>query len=58
MRGRDASLAAPYSPKKKYVAGDLVAHPTFGTGVATALKDGTKIEILFPEGPKVLIHGR
>ncbi|MBM4280590.1 MAG: hypothetical protein FJ137_07450 [Deltaproteobacteria bacterium] len=58
MRGRDSSLAQPYSPKARFAAGDVVRHPTFGVGVATALKDATKIEILFPDGPRVLIHGR
>jgi len=58
MKGRDASAATAYSPKSKYTAADLVKHPTFGLGIAIALKDSTKIEVLFPEGPKVLIHGR
>jgi hypothetical protein len=58
MKGRDTSKATAYSPKSKYTAGDLVTHPNFGLGVAIALKDSTKIEILFAEGPKVLIHGR
>jgi hypothetical protein len=56
--GRDTSKATPYSPRQKFAAGDVVLHPTFGIGVTTALKDGTKVEILFPDGPKVLIHGR
>jgi hypothetical protein len=58
MKGRDQGRAVTYSPKSKYTAGDLVTHPNFGLGIAIALKDSTKIEILFPEGPKVLIHGR
>ncbi|HEY1098360.1 MAG TPA: hypothetical protein VGF99_05515 [Myxococcota bacterium] len=58
MKGRDASAARTYSPKATYAAGEVVSHPSFGVGVATALKDGTKIEIIFPEGQKVLIHGR
>ncbi len=58
LRGRDVGQAATYSPKAKFAPGDVVRHPTFGIGVATALKDGTKIEILFADGPKVLIHAR
>jgi hypothetical protein len=33
-------------------------HPSFGFGVATAVKDVTKVEVLFETGPKVLVHGR
>jgi hypothetical protein len=58
MKGKNLALAKRYSPKDKYAPGDLVEHPSFGLGVATALKDGTKIEVLFQEGAKVLVHGR
>ncbi len=58
MRNRDASGARTYSPKLTFAVGDVVKHPTFGLGVTTALKDATKVEVLFPEGAKVLIHGR
>ena len=50
-------MAKRYSPKDKYAAGDLVQHPNFGLGIATALKDN-KVEVLFEEGAKVLVHGR
>lgn len=55
---RDRSTARNYSPKEKFALNDLVIHPSFGFGITTALKDGSKVEILFPEGAKVLIHGR
>ena len=42
----------------RVLPGDLVQHPSFGLGVATANKDGSKIEVLFEEGPKVLVHCR
>lgn len=58
MKGKNPALTKRYSPKDKYAPGDLVQHPSFGLGVATALKDTTKIEVLFEEGPKVLIHGK
>src|SRR5207253_43393 len=47
-----------YSPKERYQSGDVVKHPSFGVGVTTAVKDDTKIEVLFEGGPKVLVHGR
>lgn len=47
-----------YSPKEKYQSGDVLQHPTFGVGVTTAVKDESKIEVLFEGGSKVLVHGR
>jgi hypothetical protein len=58
LRGKNMALAKRYSPKDHYALGDVVEHPSFGVGVAIALKDGTKIEVLFDDGSKVLIHGR
>ena len=58
MKGRNVNMAKSYSPKEKFAVGDVVQHPTFGVGVATTLKDSTKVEILFEEGPRILIHGR
>jgi hypothetical protein len=57
LKGRELAMAKRYSPKDKYKPGDLVEHASFGLGVATALKDN-KIEVLFEEGAKVLVHGR
>lgn len=58
LRGKDMAHAKSYSSKDSYTLGDLVQHPSFGFGVATAIKDVTKIEVLFESGPKVLVHGR
>ena len=58
LKGKNMALAKRYSPKDNYAPGDVVEHPSFGVGVAIALKDGTKIEVLFDDGSKVLIHGR
>jgi hypothetical protein len=58
LKGRELAMARRYSPKETFKPGDLVEHPSFGLGVATALKDTTKIEVLFEEGAKVLVHGR
>ncbi len=57
LKGRELAMARRYSPKEKFKPGDLVEHPSFGLGVATAQKDN-KIEVLFEDGPKVLVHGR
>ena len=58
LKAKNTAGAKPYSPKDKYEAGDVLEHPTFGRGIATAVKDGTKIEVLFESGPKTLVQGR
>jgi len=58
LKGSNSETPKDYSPKQKYQSGDVVKHPSFGLGVTTAVKDDTKIEVLFEGGPKVLVHGR
>jgi hypothetical protein len=58
MEGRDRREARRYSPKLEFQKSELIIHPKFGLGIATLLKDQTKVEVLFPEGPKVLVHAR
>jgi len=58
FNARGTADAKVYSPKDRYEEGDVLDHPTFGRGVATSVKDATKIEVLFEIGSKTLIHGR
>jgi len=58
IKGKDIPSAKKYSSKDKYALGDVLDHPSFGFGVTTAVKDATKIEVLFEGGSKILIHGR
>ena len=58
LRGRDASQARPYRLSEHFTVKELINHPTFGLGVVLSAKDGSKIEVLFPDGPKVLAQGR
>jgi hypothetical protein len=58
MNSKSAAVPRNYSPKDRYEEGDVLEHPTFGRGVATAVKDATKIEVLFENGSKTLVHGR
>ena len=51
----ESAVAAIKDEAAKYAPGDLVQHPNFGLGIATALKDN-KIEVLFEEGAKVLAY--
>ena len=58
LKGKDMAVAKSYSSKNKYSLGDVMQHPSFGFGVATAVKDATKVEVLFEGGSKLLIQGR
>lgn len=58
MEGRDRSAARRYNPKSAFAVGEVVEHPKFGTGVATQRKGAHKIEVLFPDGPKTLVHAK
>ena|SRR5215831_15713509 len=58
MKAKSSDAAKTYSPNSKYEQKDVLEHPTFGRGVVTAVKDATKIEVLFEGGLKTLIHAR
>ena len=58
LRGRDANTARAYDTGERFAERELIRHPSFGLGVVTALKDVNKIEVLFPDGAKTLIHRR
>jgi hypothetical protein len=55
---KDESEFSNYSMSSTYIAGQLVAHPKFGRGYVREALDGTKVAIVFREGPRTLIHGR
>jgi len=56
FEGRDAAAARRYSPRERYVEGDVLEHPTFGLGLVTAVRED-KIDATFKPGVKTLIHG-
>jgi hypothetical protein len=58
LDAKNTAVAKTYSPSNKYEEGDILDHPTFGRGVTMAIKDVTKIEVLFEGGSKLLVHGR
>ena len=58
VRGRDPAGARSYSLTEHFKDGELIRHATFGLGVVTGLRDGNKIEVMFPDGSKILIHRR
>jgi hypothetical protein len=58
LRSRDPGTARGYATTERFKENELIKHPTFGLGLVTALKDANKIEVLFPDGSKTLIHRR
>jgi hypothetical protein len=58
LRGKDPAKARAYKPSERFTQADLIRHPTFGIGFVTAVKESNKIEVAFPDGPKILAHGR
>jgi hypothetical protein len=47
---------APYSQTATFAQDGLVSHPKFGKGIVIEV-DGNKIQILFEEGIRKLLHG-
>ncbi len=47
-----------YSIKVLFKSGDVINHPTFGQGVVERSIDNNKIEVLFKEDYKVLLHNK
>ncbi len=45
-----------YSPKSKFNTGDVIDHATFGTGVVEKFIDSNKIEVIFKDSYKTLVH--
>ena len=58
MKGRDLSRAKKYQPALRFEVNDVVSHPTFGIGAVMKLLADDKLEVAFPVGIKVLVHGR
>ena len=58
LKGKDTARTRPYSSSERYSPGDVMHHAVFGLGVATLVKDGTKVQVLFECGSKLLIHDR
>lgn len=58
LGARSVETARPYSPKASLELSEIIAHPSFGVGVVSALKNGGKVEVVFPDGVRVLVHQR
>ena len=49
---------APYDRTRSYRAGQTLVHPTFGQGEVTALIEPLKIDVLFADRIRRLIHAQ
>jgi hypothetical protein len=53
-----AKNGEPYDRTRTYRAGQSLTHPVFGVGEVTALVEPQKIDVLFPDRMRRLIHSR
>ena len=58
MRGRTESAARPYATSSRFKVSEIISHATFGLGAVTAERDNVKIDVLFSDRARVLVHGR
>ncbi len=55
LRGRTGTGARGYATAGRFNVGDLVSHLVFGLGAVTGEREN-KIDVLFPDGPRVLVQ--
>jgi hypothetical protein len=52
-----AQTGAPYDRTRTYRTGQTLMHPVYGHGEVTAVIEPKKIDVLFPDRMRRLIHG-
>ena len=57
LRGRTAAVARSYANSTQLKVGELVSHEVLGLGAVTGEREN-KIDVLFPDGPRVLLQRR
>lgn len=57
-RGAAAKAGTPYDPARTYRTGNSMVHPVFGPGEVTAVIEPQKIDVLFSDRMRRLIHAR
>ena len=55
---RKLDPGAPYDQTRSYRTGQTMMHPMFGQGEVTALIEPQKIDVLFADRMRRLVHGR
>ena len=56
-RHSSSSFGAPYDRARTYRKGQTLMHPTFGEGEVTAIIEPQKMDVLFADRIRRLIHG-
>jgi len=58
MRGHMEAAVRPYATSSRFKVREIISHATFGLGAVTAERDNIKIDVLFADGARVLVHRR
>ena len=58
IRRTSTKVGAPYDRARTYRRGQVMMHPAFGEGEVTALIEPGKIDVLFTDRMRRLIHAR
>ncbi len=53
---KTTSQGKEYSIRESFQMGDVINHPTFGQGIVEKLIDNNKIEVLFKDDYRTLMH--
>jgi hypothetical protein len=53
-----SGLQKAYSVKDRFVIGDVIQHPQFGSGLVESLLERDKIQVVFQFGQKTLLHNK
>jgi len=58
MEGRDVTKPIPYRLNRKLNHDDVIQHKAFGVGLVIRVVSDKKVEVLFEDSSKLLVHGR
>ena len=58
LAGYDLSNAKKYSMKGNFEKDETIDHPNFGVGIVLSIIQINKIEVLFKDGPKLIIQNQ
>ena len=58
MRRASDKVGAPYDRARTYRKGQTLVHPTFGEGEVTAIIEPQKMDVLFADRVRRLLHAR
>lgn len=58
MKSQDPNKARKYALSDKFQPMELIKHSSFGLGIVLTCKESNKIDVLFQDGTKTLVHCR